>query len=307
MNRNDLSVALLGCALFLLPGCGQDSGSAREADSQEKAGENESEFLRFVEDADRSSRLETAITRYVDADGRIVDLVGAVHVGDPDYYEQLNLLFKSYDAILYEAVAPKDKKPMPGGDSSVSSVQRMMKDLLDLDFQLDAVDYSPENFVHADLEPDEFFALMDERGESLFTLMLQVMLAEMKRTGDNPEEAQAQSMAMLLALFAKDRARALKVVLGRQFGELEKMAAGLETGLDGEGSVLVVERNKAAFRAMVERIEAGDKKMAIFYGAAHLPDMERRLLNEYGFSRKSEDWITAWDIEPPQKERDPED
>ena len=37
--------------------------------------------------------------------------------------------------------------------------------------------------------------------------------------------------------------------------------------------------------------------MEIFYGAAHLPDMEHRL-EQRGYQRTGERWVTAWDIKP---------
>ena len=38
--------------------------------------------------------------------GAVVDLVGAVHIGDAAYYQQLNKEFKAYEAVLYEMVKP---------------------------------------------------------------------------------------------------------------------------------------------------------------------------------------------------------
>ena len=35
-----------------------------------------------------------------------VDLIGAVHIGDIAYYDELNKQFTQYDALLYELVAP---------------------------------------------------------------------------------------------------------------------------------------------------------------------------------------------------------
>ncbi|MFH0943671.1 MAG: hypothetical protein V2A76_00580 [Planctomycetota bacterium] len=297
MNRI-IPILSLVAWIAMFPGCTRDSGipSANASDDAE-----DSKFLRFVEPQDGSARLESAIARYKGPNGIVVDLVGAVHIADQGYYEELNALFRTYDSLLYEAVAKKDVRPTGGGDSTVSTFQRAMKDFLELEFQLDGIDYQAENFVHADLEPDEFFRMMDEKGESLLTLMWQVVLEEMKRSGQDPEASQGQGTMMLLALFAKDRARALKVVLGKQFDDLERMAAGLEKGAKGEGSVLVVERNKAALRVLKERLDAGDKRLTIFYGAAHLPDMERRLLNEFGFKRAFKTWQTAWDIPPAKK------
>ena len=54
--------------------------------------------------ADGSESLLTPVARYVDAAGRTVDLVGAVHLGDARYYRALNRAFPRYDKVLYEMV-----------------------------------------------------------------------------------------------------------------------------------------------------------------------------------------------------------
>ena len=264
-----------------------------------------SKFMRFVKHDDRSASLESTVTSYVDAKGRRVDLVGAVHVADSEYFELLNRIFQGYDSVLYELVKPKDAPVVPGakGDSLVSAFQRGMKDVLGVEFQLDLIDYTAENLVHADLEPDEFFRLQEEKGENLLTLMLHVMLKEAERTADSPE-AQAMPMALLLTMMSKDRARGLKMLLGKQFAELERIAAGFETTLAGEESVLLIDRNKAAMRVLEDELDDGKERIAIFYGAAHLPDMERRLVHEFGFEKQDETWITAWNIPAPEKEPD---
>ena len=51
---------------------------------------------------------QTAII-HLHKDDLAVDLVGAVHVGDKAYYQELNKLFKNYDAVLFELVAESDK------------------------------------------------------------------------------------------------------------------------------------------------------------------------------------------------------
>ena len=53
-------------------------------------------------------------------------------------------------------------------------------------------------------------------------------------------------------------------------------------------------------RALSERLEKGDKKLGIFYGAAHMPDFEQRL-QKLGFKLTRKQWRTAWDIRPSQK------
>lgn len=71
------------------------------------------------------------------------------------------------------------------------------------------------------------------------------------------------------------------------------------TGMEsGDGTVIVSERNKVALRVLQQQIKAGKQHLAIFYGAAHLPDMEKRLL-AMGFTLQKDEWVTAWDLPPP--------
>ena len=47
-----------------------------------------------------------------------------------------------------------------------------------------------------------------------------------------------------------------------------------------------------------KQLAAGKKKIGVFYGAGHLPDMEKRLLADFGLKRDSESWLVAWSLEP---------
>ncbi len=261
-----------------------------------------SEFLRYVEEEDGGARLQTSIVRYKDADGRLVDLIGVVHIGEQAYYEDLNALFATYDALLYELVAPESYRPTK--DRSVGGLglfQKGFGDLLRLTFQLDHVDYQAENFVHADVTPRRLSELMDERGENLFSLVISAMLTSMKAQASiDPEEAQAQGVEMLLALLSTDDGRSLKKVLARQFGDLERIAAGL--GDSKMGELLLTERNKACIEVVEEQLDDGDRRLGVFYGAAHMPDLERRL-HGMGFERASDAWMDAWVVPPRPKKK----
>ena len=47
---------------------------------------------------------------------------------------------------------------------------------------------------------------------------------------------------------------------------------------------------------LTRQLVDGKKKLAIFYGAAHMPDFDRRLRDEFGLTRQSQEWLTAWDL-----------
>ena len=77
---------------------------------------------------------------------------------------------------------------------------------------------------------------------------------------------------------------------------------GEELGLDGkEGSVILTDRNTVALAVLAKELKAGKKSLAIFYGAAHMPDLEKRMIEKMGFERKGARWVTAWDLPPRKK------
>jgi hypothetical protein len=282
LTRASFAMALL---LSALPGLADEPGS---------------KYLRFVETNDHS-QLQTSIIRFTNKEGVKVDLIGAVHIGDRAYYEALNKRFKAYDALLYEMVKPRaevridTRERAEGSGGWVSGLQRFMKSQLELDFQLDRIDYTPENFVHADLDAEAFAQKQADQGESMLSLMLEAMMKEMNRpTADRPA-AEMGIMDLIEALQAPDRGRQLKLVLGRQFNSFED---ALSTMGGKDGSVILDERNKHALQVLKQQIDAGKKEIGIFYGAGHMKGMEEIMTTLMGFKQVGEpEWLVAWDID----------
>src|SRR5262245_15130443 len=68
-----------------------------------------SKYIR-IESTPESVTLETSVVKFrskADA-GLEVDLVGVIHIGEAEYYEQINKVLEQYDSVLYEWVGPKD-------------------------------------------------------------------------------------------------------------------------------------------------------------------------------------------------------
>ena len=267
------------------------AAAGARADSDAK-----SKFLRFVDLGNETGSLKTSIVTYRDKNGVEVSLVSAVHVGDKKYYDDLQVDFSRYDSLLYEMIKPKEVDPADrgkeGGGSIISFFQRGMKSALGLEFQLDGVDYSRPNFVHADMDPETFFRMKKKKGEGIISLMLKSMQAEMKRQQEG--KVRAPSIFDLIRAFtSEDSARSLKYLFARQMEGMEDIMAGFEG--DGE-SVIVGERNKVAIGVLKKEMKLGKKKLGIFYGAAHMPDMEERLVKELGFAQVGKErWLIAWD------------
>jgi hypothetical protein len=303
-----MGLALAAWAASIAAACA-DERAAKPSPKQPAANEgpakNEPLFIRLVrDDAGTVVALQTSTVRYVAPDaerkGLIVDLIGVVHIGEKEYYDRLNTKFEQYDSVLYELVAPEGTRVPKGGAKSqhpVGQVQQIMKNVLELDFQLDHVDYHQKNFQHADMSPDDFSKSMEDRGESFFELFLKMMaqgMVQQSKNGGGTSDAD-----LLLALFDRNRALALKRVFAEQFEDLD----GAMGALDGpEGSTLVTERNKKALEVLKKDIDDGQKRLAIFYGAGHMPDMAERLENEFGLKREGrEQWLTAWNMQSPPK------
>ncbi len=258
---------------------------------------DKSRFLQFQDRGKETGELKTSIVTYRNKEGVEVSLISAVHVGDKKYYDDLEADFRRYDALLYEMIKPEGVSPSSRGKeeggSIISIFQRGMKTALDLEFQLDGIDYTRPNFVHADMDPATFFRLQKKKGEGFISLMLKSMQAEMKRQ----KEGKGKPLGifdLIRAFTSEDSARSLKYLFARQMEGMEDLMAGFEG--DGE-SVIVGERNKVAVRVLEKEIKAGKKKIGIFYGAAHMPDMEERLVKELGFAQVGKErWLVAWDI-----------
>jgi len=248
--------------------------------------------------------METSIASYVAANdskpGLTVDLIGAVHVGDRRYYDDLNKLFESYDVVLYELVAPQgtvvtkeDRTKKGSSTHPIGILQDGMKSMLELEHQLDCIDYTKKNFVHADMSPDEFNKSMTDRGESFMQMFFKMMGQGMAQQpkGDGSGDA-----ALLMALFSRDRTLKLKVALAEQ---LEGAGGQLDILGGPEGSTIITERNKKALDVLTKELAAGKKKIGIFYGAGHFPDMHERLVKDFGLKRTGEKWLVAWSLEKP--------
>lgn len=289
-----------------------EAKSAEEA-GKEAGNKSKEKFVRLRRnDKNQPIAMETAVVRFALADGSqpdlVVDLVGAIHVGDKRYYEELNKLFESYEVVLYELVAPEGTRVpkegrQGGGAHPIGMLQDGMKMMLELEHQLDNIDYTKENFVHADMSPEEFSKTMTNRGESFMQMYFRMMgqgMAQQAKSGNSG----SGDAAILMALFSRDRAHKLKLAMAEQF---ENMEGQLDVLSGPEGSTIITERNKKAFEVLDKQLTAGKKKIAVFYGAGHFQDMQERLVKDFAMKRTKENWLTAWALEKPAKtEKQPE-
>ncbi len=273
--------------------------AAKDAAQDEDAIKADEQYLRIKKDDDgRKVALQTAIVRFhgkpgTRYDGAIVDLVGVVHIGERDYYKDLDERLSKYDAVLYELVAPDGTRSRPEDlkerRSIVASMQTGMKDMLQLDYQLERIDYMAENFVHADMSPEEFSEDLQRRGDSVVK-----MFARMMGAGLATQSKNGGDLGVLMALFSQDRSTAMKRAMANQLIDMDAVTVGINDA-NGENT-LIKGRNAKAFEVLRQELAAGKEKLAVFYGAGHLADMAERLEKDFGMKAGKTTWLNAWDL-----------
>jgi hypothetical protein len=266
-----------------------------------------SDFMRVAKEEGKKqpTSYDTAIMKFIDGKSNTeVHLIGAVHIGDKEYYTELNEIFKRYDAVLYELVAEEVAKPSDRTDdekSMLSSFQSGMGSALALDFQLNHIDYKAKNMVHADLNPAEFARRVSDRGD-LVQMIYRIMIHGIKKSGEDAQNEELKMQGRFLgAFFASDPTLSLKRVLAGEMIKQLDDAAGWIIG--GDGSAIITDRNTAALKVLSREIKNGKKKIAIFYGAAHLPEFAKSLEKDFNLKQSGTDWVIAWDLTKDKSER----
>jgi len=86
----------------------------------------------------------------------------------------------------------------------------------------------------------------------------------------------------------------LRRAMAKQFESLDNQMVGI-ADKDGK-STLLTERNAKAFSVLEEQLQAGKRKLGVFYGAGHFPDMHDRLLRDFQAELVETDWVEAWNL-----------
>ncbi|MDO5580839.1 MAG: hypothetical protein Q4G69_06860 [Planctomycetia bacterium] len=261
--------------------------------------------------------LQTSIIRFTGSRQHpdlCIDLIGVIHFAEKEYYEKLNQIFQEYDAVLYEMVIPagmdyrqmaqslkkeslRKQEPQKEDFSFKFSPRKRPADpqiLLELfakaqDWlgnrlklvdQTTWIDYTPQNMIHADIDSETFLKEIVEKGE-IVDFFYQSIL-------DSMFSASNHGPSSILLFFARDRTTALK----------RKVAEALLVSIDEDlkNTTIIGLRNRIAFRELTKTVEQGPKKIALFYGSAHLSYFSLLLQEKFQFQSWKIRWLTAWSM-----------
>lgn len=282
-------------------------------------------YARYFEN-ETHGNLETAVAHFENAEGARVDLIAAIHIGDPAYFSGLNELFRTYEAVLFEMVAdpevieartghqdasdktdPEKKDDAEAKDDKATDkaapeekseagkiddpflsfavgIYPAVAKMLAAQSQMEGIDYRADNLIHADVSATEFNELQEAHGESFSKIAGN---AVKMMTSASVESGAAQLMNEMFT--------GTKSSLRLAFGKFMASTVDEMSSREGMlGKVLIDARNEKALEVFDDSLKAGKRHMAIFYGAAHMPDMETRL-GKMGFHRVGMDWRIAWE------------
>lgn len=300
-----------------------ETEAPQKTDFSKNNGANENDVVfRLVRGDDGALlALETSALRY---SGRrrgkdgierdvVVDLVGAVHIAEREYYQSLNELFRNYEVVVYELVADGDdvgaqirkaratrkEKENFNPLNLISYLQEGVGKALQLEYQIDGIDYAAKNMRRGDCSPLELVMWTitnGDVGEFFLDCAARLFL-----DGD-PGTTEGGIVAFLCA---RDKRLAAKrffaLALAQTFvDDVRRELRALDSDEDvkiHENAVIHL-RDKKALAVVRKALDSGETRVAVFFGAAHIPDLGNRLETEFGLRRDSNPkWIKAWDLQ----------
>ena len=273
---------------------------------------NISPYLRIAHPTTNLSELQVAVRQFVPhtQSQPVVWLVGVSHVGESNYYARLQKLLNAQELVLFEGVTDRasraaGRKNFEKSDEDLGSLQNTMAESLGLAFQLDAIDYERPHFRNSDLTIEQIAQLIAKEGPpggsrqsktaKEFQNLLEMMQgdslvatlvgAAMKLIGSSPK---VQAMMKLMMI----------EVLGRFEGDMSQFQ-GLPPEWQRLIQILIHARNEAVLKDLQTELRkrTPPKSIAVFYGAAHMEDMERRLRRDLGYLPGREEWFSAFSVD----------
>jgi hypothetical protein len=279
-------------------------------------------YTRVANPDTNTVQLQIALRKFVPAgkSGPVVWLAGVMHLGEPQYHHALQDFLDKQTVVLYEGINP-DAHPhhvhddtnaaravaKPPGTNDDYSMQSTLARSLGLVFQLEAIDYDRTNFLNSDLSIGEIQRIMagppggrreagtEAQPNASFDVLLQIMdgssfLGSLVKMGLSYVAAnpQLQAVAKMTLIEA----------IGKLKGDLSDVQ-GLPPDWQHLIQVLIQARNQHLLGDLREELgkipTAGS--VAVFYGAAHMDDMEKKLTTGFGYRPAEDVWLPAFSVD----------
>ncbi len=156
---------------------------------------------------------------------------------------------------------------------------------LDVALQVRSIDYDRAGWIPADLPLEELLDRLWRRGERSMTIEM--------LSSDN---GLAQGVLRFLLSFVSKSVSFKKLVVETMGKAASASGANASGGLSSVDTRLIIdERNDAVLLELRHQLDRADvpRTIAIFYGAAHMPEFEISLRREFDMVPVSSQWFTA--------------
>ncbi|XP_078169484.1 uncharacterized protein LOC144563891 [Carex rostrata] len=305
-------------------------------EEQFKTGRLLGEFLRLIrgKQPDVAGELQTSIVRYQEKSPNQlfnrklqVDLVGIIHIGDEQYYQQIKNQLRSYDCVLFEGIEDVNSTDV----EEVSACKKVINshseeaNRIALVCQNNFI-FEVQSWKKADLPWRTFAQLEEER---------LIRWKELENQGGRKIKRVLQIMPDILKHLLSDHSFWMPVPAfvplityltclrnGLNAHDIDKLEEMFKLGIlhyfaknpkfsrasdvvyeydeDYEGdsnytkfAVLIRERNKFAIEVLKAAIAEGKMSIAILFGAGHMADFHKRLVKELKMVPVTVEWGTA--------------
>jgi hypothetical protein len=284
-----------------------------------KAPEN---YIRIHKTEDSEIQLQIAIREFKPSNKSPegcpnLALVGVAHIGEKQYYQDIQTYLAKQEHVLYEGVgfyatkAQRMKKKSGAGqfgkEQAKDSSQYKIATSLGLSFQLTEINYNQRNFYNSDLSLEEFMEYFQpgtknslitgdenkDREAKQFMAMLagshlatNILQGVLKIFGQSPKFQGVAKLVLIETLGS----------MGNELGDLKNMPESVS----GLMKMIITNRNKVVlqdFKALIKEEKRMDS-IAIFYGAAHMADFEQKLTKAYKYKPAETKWLTCMSVNP---------
>lgn len=321
--RRSLNAMAAAAGLLALPVLAQEPAPA-SAEPKTGSFTNAGPYMRVARPDTNTVELQIVLRQFLPQDAKdpAIWLVAVSHIGESNYFSQLQSFLNQQGLVLFEGVgyaegrrkskaqpsATDDTSAQDAEPGGTSSLQSTLATSLGLAFQLDAIDYEQKNFKNSDMSMTQIQELMvkqmekegageRESGNPEFLALMAAMEGSswlgaflhvgVRLLGSSPK-LQAMTRLMLIE------------VLGGIQGDMSEMK-GLPPEIQDLMRVLIQERNGVVLRDVKKALARRSKpfeSIAVFYGAAHMDNMERRLVQDLDYRFGKDVWMTAITVQP---------
>ena len=186
------------------------------------------------------------------------------------------------------------------------NMQAQLANALNLAFQLEAINYDRPDWICSDMSLDQVQRSLEEKGSDF------AVLGNTLDGGSLPAKlvkVLLQVMKLADAFLGNAIADTFKVFLIEVLGDEAMTQAGFAQLGEGFQEVIINERNQVVVDDLGDALAAAkpDDRIAVFYGAGHMPDMADRLSDQLGMQATDQRWLRAIEVDLSQsavKKRD---